>query len=148
MQVWIRNDCPDAGVDEDLLTARAAKALAILGFEKGELSVWLCDDASISELHGRYLGSHTATNVISFAQREGEFSDLEPDVLGDVVISIDTAARDAREAGTSLMDEVSFLLVHGILHLAGYDHEGDQAHRSLEMEAKEVELFRTIVNEA
>lgn len=148
MQVWIRNDRPEAGVDEDLLTARAVKVLAALGFEQCELSVWLCDDPSIRELHGRYLGSDTPTNVISFAQREGEFPDLEPNVLGDVVISVDTAARDAGEADTSLMDEVTFLLVHGILHLVGYDHEGGQGHRAPEMEAKEAELFSAVVDEA
>jgi probable rRNA maturation factor len=148
MQVWIRNDAPGAGVDEDELTVRARKVLALLGFEQCELSVWLCDDPSIRELHDRYLGIDTPTNVLSFAQREGEFADLDPDVLGDVVISVDTAARDAGEAGISLMHELTFLLVHGILHLAGYDHEGSEAYRAPEMEAKEAELFRAVVDEA
>ncbi|NTU59678.1 MAG: rRNA maturation RNase YbeY [Deltaproteobacteria bacterium] len=148
MQVWIRNDCAAAGLDDEVLAARAEKALAALGCgERCELSVWLCDDATIQDLHGRYLGSDTPTNVISFAQRDGDFADLEPDVLGDVVISVDTAARDAREAGSTLLAEVTFLLVHGILHLVGYDHEGEQAHRAPEMEEKEEELFRSVTHE-
>jgi probable rRNA maturation factor len=110
--------------------------------------VWLCDDAAMQDLHGRYLGDDTPTNVMSFAQREGEFGDLEPDVLGDVVISVDTAARDAAEAGMPLEDEVTFLLLHGILHLLGYDHEGDEADRAAEMEARESELYRLVLDEA
>jgi probable rRNA maturation factor len=119
-----------------------------LGFEGAELSVWLCEDEAICELHGRYLGDYSPTNVMSFAQREGEFGDVAPEVLGDVVISLTTAERDAREAGTSLDDEVAYLLIHGILHLVGYDHEGAQAHRAGEMEDKEAELFRIALDEA
>lgn len=113
-----------------------------------ELSVWLCGDEAIRDLHRRYMGLDTPTNVMSFAQREGEFSDLEPEVLGDVVISVETAARDAEEAGSTLEDELTFLLLHGILHLLGYDHEGREAHRAAEMEAREVELFRLVTDEA
>lgn len=110
--------------------------------------MWLCRDDDIRGLHRQYFGDDTATNVISFAQRDGEFADVEPEVLGDVVISVDTAARDAAEAGEPLDDEVAFLLIHGILHLVGYDHEGDQAHRAPEMEARETELFRLALDEA
>lgn len=118
-----------------------------MGCETAELSVWLCDDAAIRDLHRRYLGDDTPTNVISFAQHEGEFANVEPDVLGDVAISVDTARRDAEEAGTALEDELAFLLIHGVLHLVGYDHEGGQAVRAAEMEAKEEELFRWAVQE-
>lgn len=148
MQVWLQNDCSDAGLDEELLVGRLHKALRLLGADECELSVWLCDDEAIRDLHNRYFGDDTPTNVISFAQRDGEFSDLEPDVLGDVVVSVQTAARDAAEAGGPLLDEVTFLLLHGLLHLLGYDHEGDQSHRAPEMEAKEEELFSAVVNEA
>jgi probable rRNA maturation factor len=148
MEIWIRNDREGAGIDEERLRRRAAKALGALGCDAAELSVWLCDDAAMQDLHGRYLGDDTPTNVMSFAQREGEFGDLEPDVLGDVVISVDTAARDAAEAGMPLEDEVTFLLLHGILHLLGYDHEGDEADRAAEMEARESELYRLVLDEA
>ncbi len=119
-----------------------------MGCEDCELSLWLCDDAAIRELHREYLGKDCATNVISFAQREGEFADREPEILGDVVISVETARRDAGEEGQNPEDEVCFLLIHGILHLLGYDHEGEQAHRAPEMEAKETELFRLVHDEA
>ena len=148
MEVWVRNDCDRPDLDEEVVVRRVRKALSLLDANDCELSVWLCDDGAIRELHGRYLGDDTPTNVISFAQREGEFSDFEPDVLGDVVVSVETAARDAAEAGTRLVDEVTFLLLHGLLHLLGYDHEGEQSHRAPEMEAKEEALFAAVVNEA
>ena len=147
MEIWIRNDFGEAGIDEEKLRRRAARVLSALGCETAELSVWLCDDAAIRDLHRRYLGDDTPTNVISFAQHEGEFANVEPDVLGDVAISVDTARRDAEEAGTALEDELAFLLIHGVLHLVGYDHEGGQAVRAAEMEAKEEELFRWAVQE-
>ncbi len=113
-----------------------------------ELSVWLCGDPDIRDLHSRYFGLDTPTNVISFAQRDGEFGDVEPGVLGDVVISVDTAQRDAEDAGKPVEDEILFLLIHGILHLLGYDHEGGQSHRAAEMEAREAALYRLALDEA
>jgi probable rRNA maturation factor len=148
MVIWIRNDFEQAGIDEEKVRQRALRALSALGCESEELSVWLCSDEAIRELHRTYLGKDTPTNVMSFAQREGEFAGLEPGLLGDVVVSVDTARRDAEEGGLTLEDEITFLLIHGILHLVGYDHEGDQAHRSAEMEAKETELFELVRREA
>ncbi|MBI5440065.1 MAG: rRNA maturation RNase YbeY [Deltaproteobacteria bacterium] len=148
MVIWIRNDFEQAGIDEEKLRRRAQRALGALGCEEEELSIWLCSDEAIRELHRTYLGADTPTNVMSFAQREGEYADLEPGVLGDVVVSVDTARRDAQEGGLSLDDELSYLLIHGILHLVGYDHEGEQAHRAPEMEAKESELFELVRREA
>ena len=148
MEIWIRNDRPDAGIDEDRLTRRARTVLDASGCDGDtELSVWLCGDPDIRELHRRYFGLDTPTNVISFAQRDGEFGDVEPGVLGDVVISVDTARRDAEEAGKPVEDEVLFLLIHGVLHLLGYDHEGTESHRAAEMEAREAELYRLALDE-
>jgi probable rRNA maturation factor len=123
------------------------RVLSALACEEAELSVWLCSDSAIRDLHRTYFGLDTATNVISFAQREGQFAELEPEVLGDVVISVDTARRDAEEAGVPFEDEVAYLLIHGVLHLLGYDHEGQEAHRAAEMEAKEEELYRLALHE-
>jgi probable rRNA maturation factor len=115
-----------------------------LGCKGAELSVWLCDDETIRGLHAQYFGLDTPTNVISFAQNEGDYSEIDPEMLGDVVVSFETAGRDAAEAGCELDDEVSFLVIHGILHLVGYDHEGDRACDAPEMEAKEEELFKLV----
>jgi probable rRNA maturation factor len=117
-----------------------------LGCEGDELSVWLCSDAAIQELHREHLGEDSPTNVMSYSQREGEAIGAE-DVLGDVVISVETARRDAEEAGIPLEDELAYLLIHGILHLVGYDHEGAEAQRAPEMEVKEAELFELVMHE-
>jgi len=73
--------------------------------------------------------------------QEGEGAGISPLLLGDVVISAETAARDAAEAGTSFSGELYFLLLHGILHLLGYDHERGSAAEAERMEARERELF-------
>jgi probable rRNA maturation factor len=98
-------------------------------------------------LNRQYLGKDRPTNVISFAMNEGECSGVNPEVLGDVVISAATAAREAAEEGMPFFERLSFLLLHGILHLVGYDHErsGDAAARR--MAAKERELFALLRRE-
>ncbi len=78
--------------------------------------------------------------------REGQFPDLTPDLLGDVVISTDTAAREAQVASMSMERRFNELLVHGILHLMGYDHETSEKDARI-MEEKSRELMELIVNE-
>jgi probable rRNA maturation factor len=105
-----------------------------------QLSILITDDREIAELNRQYLGRRGPTNVIAFPMREGEFSDIAPEILGDVVISIETTEREAREGEMELETRFSELLIHGILHLLGFDHESDeqQAH---EMEEKSRELL-------
>lgn len=93
----------------------------------GELSVALIDDAEMHALNRDWRGKDKPTDVLAFALREGEDADVHADVLGDVVISLDTAARQAAARGASTADEVRVLLAHGILHLLGYDHERSPA---------------------
>jgi len=78
-------------------------------------------------LNRDYRGKDRSTDVLAFALREGENAGIHPDVLGDVVISVDTAARQAAARDATLADEVRVLLAHGILHLLGYDHERSPA---------------------
>ena len=82
----------------------------------------LVDDDRIRDLNRRYRRKDRPTDVLAFPLREGAFPAVGY-ALGDVVISLQTAMRQAREHGGTLADEVDRLLVHGILHLAGYDHE-------------------------
>ena len=89
----------------------------------GEISILLVDDPQIEELNQQYLNRQGPTNVIAFAMREGEFADVSPYLLGDVVISMDTAAKEAQIAATSMERRFNELLVHGVLHLMGFDHE-------------------------
>ena len=101
------------------------------------------DDPQIEELNQQYLGRKGPTNVIAFAMREGEFSDLSPHLLGDVVISTDTAAREAQMAAMSMERRFNELLVHGILHLLGYEHETSEKDARV-MEDKSKELMNLI----
>ena len=98
-------------------------------------------DRSIRVLNRDYLGRDKATNVISFAMQEGEFGALNPQLLGDVVISADTAAREADEAGEPFLNRLAFLLLHGILHITGYDHERSGEAEAARMEGREREIF-------
>jgi probable rRNA maturation factor len=105
------------------------------------------DDAGIREINHAWLGKDQPTNVISFSMQEGAGAGVQPELLGDVVISAETAARDAAEAGAVVEHELSFLLLHGILHLLGYDHERGTAAEARRMEARERELFAILRSE-
>lgn len=110
------------GVAATAVRRDADAILALLRID-GELSVALVGDAEIHALNHNYRGKDRPTDVLAFALREGEDAHVHADVLGDVVISLDTAARQAAVRGHSAAQEVRFLLAHGILHLLGYDHE-------------------------
>jgi probable rRNA maturation factor len=121
----------------------AQVVLNALDCPDGELSILLVDNSHIAELNEQYLDRIGPTNVIAFPMRAGEFADLAPDLLGDVVISLDTADSEARAAGIDLERRFRELLVHGILHLFGYDHETNDAD-ARRMEDKSTELLALI----
>jgi probable rRNA maturation factor len=83
----------------------------------------IVDDSQMAELNATYRHRQGPTNVIAFAMREGEFGDLNPQLLGDVVISADTCRREGATAGVSFTWRLLELLTHGILHLFDFDHE-------------------------
>lgn len=122
----------------------AAAVLEILGYPDCELAVTIVGDRSIRAINCQYLGKDRPTNVISFALNEGEFSGLNPDVLGDVVISAATTAREAAEGDIPFFERLAFLLLHGILHLVGFDHERSGSDAATRMEAKEREIFELL----
>ena len=120
----------------------AHAVLTYLNLQEAELSILLCDDAMIHPLNRDYRGKDKPTDVLSFAQREGEFAFVDDNLLGDVIISMDTTIRQAKERTHSVETELRVLLVHGILHLLGYDHIED-AEADI-MEAKEREILAVI----
>jgi probable rRNA maturation factor len=94
-----------------------------LGYTDSELSVVLVDDEEMTRLNGEFRQVDSTTDVLSFSMQEGEFGDVCPELLGDVVISAPTA-QVMSELNHSPLDSVlDLLLVHGVLHLIGYDHE-------------------------
>ena len=114
-----------------MIQNKAQIILSALGCHDAELSILIVDDDQIAELNQTYLNRSGPTNVIAFPMSQGEFSDINPKLLGDVVISVDTAQKEAVDSGSSMETRFLQLLVHGVLHLLGYDHEqtGDQARR-------------------
>jgi len=92
-----------------------------------ELSVALVGDDEMRRLNAAYRGKDRTTDVLAFSQRDGIGDTAPASLLGDVVISIPVAERQARERGTPLERELAELLAHGILHLHGYDHERSRA---------------------
>ncbi len=118
-----------------------------MGYQDSELSVSIVGDKSIRKFNRDYLGKDTPTNVISFSMREGAYGDLNPDVLGDVLISAETASREAEQVGITLDSRLIFLLLHGVLHLAGYDHERSGPDEARKMEKKQRKLFAILENE-
>lgn len=114
-----------------------------MGCKTHEISLLITDDVQVRELNRTYRGIDKPTNVLSFPMQEGKFSDLASGLLGDVVISLDTARKEADEAGISLSERMSQLLIHGILHLVGYDHERSGEDET-DMEDKSFELLKLI----
>ena len=98
-------------------------------------------------INREYLGKDRPTNVISFSLQEGDCGGVNPHALGDVVISADTAALEAEEGGMECSERLSFLLLHGILHLCGYDHERSGEAEAEKMQQKERQLFRILKKE-
>ena len=122
---------------------KAQAILDALGCPEKELSILLVDDLQMADLNATYLHRDGPTNVIAFPMQEGEFVDISPDLLGDVVISLDTAEKEGGMAGIDTMTRTVELLVHGVLHLMGYDHENDQ-DEARRMEEKSVAVLEAI----
>ncbi|MEJ7620816.1 MAG: rRNA maturation RNase YbeY [Aquificaceae bacterium] len=115
-----------------------SKLLEIRGLEGIEISVYLTDDNTIKLLNKNFRGKDKATDVLSFTYNEqvGGYK-----LLGEIAISIDTAKRQAKELGHSLEEEIKRLLVHGFVHLLGYDHElGEEEEKQfMELEKRLIE---------
>lgn len=128
--------------DRRLLRRRAARVLAALERRHAELSVALADDTEIAALNERFRGERGPTDVLSFSLLEGPHTDRCGALLGDVVLGLGVAARQARLARRSLDDQLARLLIHGVLHLVGHDHAraGDAAR----MRAEERRLWRAL----
>jgi probable rRNA maturation factor len=141
MAISIENRQRQFKVDLVRLRRSLKRLMKELSCEDGEISLVLVDDDQIRGINKTYLRRDRPTNVISFAMTEGEFSDINPHLLGDIILSVETASRDAATANMDFMDEVEFLLIHGLLHLQGYNHEGTSEKTAQEMKDKEQELF-------
>jgi probable rRNA maturation factor len=135
-----RGDLP--AVDRRLLRRRAARLLRVLGRADAELSLALVDDAEIGALNARYRDEAQPTDVLSFSLVEGPHAARRGALLGDVVLGVEVAARQAARARRSLDDELARLLIHGVLHLLGHDHA--ERAEAVRMRAEERRLWQAI----
>jgi len=130
-----------AAIDSERLEGMASAAMEREGLPSAELSVLITDDETVRELNREYAGDDTPTDVLAFSLREGE-EFASPDGvlrLGEVIISYPTARRQAADAGIPVEREIEHLLVHGVLHLLGYDHAEPQEEER--MRARERDLL-------
>jgi probable rRNA maturation factor len=143
MPVSVLGRAAARGVSAARLRADARPLLIELDEARAELTVSLVDDAEIHRLNRDYRGTDRPTDVLAFALREGTRVPGDEAMLGDVVISLDTAVRQAREHAVPVAHEVRSLLIHGVLHLLGYDHERSAAE-ARRMRAMERRLVNSL----
>jgi len=143
MKIWIRNRQKHIPLDLRKIRRAAQRLLTELGLLEAELSLLFVNDLQIQALNRRYLRRNKPTNVLAFPMRKGEFPTLHPHLLGDLVISVESAKRQSNRFGLDDMEMVILLMVHGILHLIGYEHEGTQKG-AREMTLKQKKLFHDV----
>ena len=127
-------------IDCERWRAFAAEALKVAPANGAGVTVAFVSDRAMRELNWRWRGKEGTTDVLSFPAEQTEFEKLEGLMLGDVVISVEQAARQAAEHGLEFDEEVSQLILHGVLHLCGYNHETDNG----EMNRLELRLRRRL----
>lgn len=138
--IQIKNLQKQTPIDLRLVRRTVSAILALVSESAStEISIVLLDDARIADLNGRYRQRPGPTDVLSFPQADPDFPHIQPGLLGDVVISVETATRQAGARGCTLHQELCALLVHGILHLLGHDHEqGPAAARQMRTRERRV----------
>ncbi|HBC92883.1 MAG TPA: rRNA maturation RNase YbeY [Pelotomaculum sp.] len=144
MAVLVSNLQDEVAVEEDLADFLAGVAEAVLKSEgygaDAEVSLVLVDDRYIRSLNSEYRGIDSPTDVLSFAMLEGEVlpGQEEELILGDVVVSVQTARRQADEYGHSFRRETAYLTAHGVLHLLGYEHQEEERREKMRLKEEEI----------
>lgn len=140
VMVEVVNRQRKVSLDRERWREFAEKALKVAPSDGAGLTVAFVSDRAMRELNKRWRGKRGTTDVLSFPAGQDEFEQTEGVTLGDVVISVEQAARQAAEHGSSFENEVEQLILHGVLHLCGYDHETDDG----EMNRLELRLRRRL----
>ena len=143
MEILIRNQQRKIRISMDYIRELAGKIMLNLGLDTSELSLLLVNNPRIRALNREYRGINEPTDVLAFPMQEGEFKGLNQALLGDLVISLERALRQAKEGGHPLERELAILIIHGLLHLMGYDHERG-GHEEKRMKKKERELLKKV----
>ncbi|MCX5854128.1 MAG: rRNA maturation RNase YbeY [Deltaproteobacteria bacterium] len=141
MAILIENRQKIINVNLPRLRRDLNRILKFLECEDKEISLLFVDDDAMRKINNDFLGRDYPTNVIAFSLTEGAFGDINPHVLGDIVISVETALRDAQENEIHFDDELDFLVIHGLLHLLDYNHENTTAEEAEKMNCKGQDIF-------
>ena len=144
MKTLIENRQRSVKLDFRRIRHTVREAAKHLGCAEREVSLLFVDNAAISEINRQYLNRPGPTNVISFSQTEGDFGHITPLLLGDIVISAERAVSDAQAGNLDVNDEIDFLVIHGLLHLLGYNHEGSDEREAMQMREMENEIFKKL----
>jgi probable rRNA maturation factor len=141
MKIQIDNNQKKIKIDKRKIRSSIRILFKHLDCTDKEISLSFVDDEKIRLLNKQYRDKDKPTDVLSFSLQEGEFSNINPLILGDIVISVDTAAVDASKSSLSFEQEIDLLIIHGLLHLLGYNHENTTKEERKKMQKKEKELF-------
>jgi probable rRNA maturation factor len=133
--IYYRNNVRRSGVNGRALVATAKRLLAAMGERGSAVSLSLVDDDAIRSLNRDYRGRDRATDVLSFGLDAAPQQPVER-LLGDVVISVDTARKQAAQYDAPLQREIYRLLIHGLLHLMGHDHDAVAERRAMQREER------------
>ena len=151
--IHVKKENRELPVATEKLSKLTSAAFKLTGKKPGDISLVVCGDGFIHELNRKFRGIDSPTDVLSFSMREGEVFDDGEDILGDIVISVDTAQRqagihidfefdetylDGSHINKLLQEEFLFLYTHGLLHLLGYTHEDQESEKIMTDQAKKL----------
>jgi len=143
MKILIRNLQRHRSLNKERVLKTAGRILSLLEQTKAELSIMFVGDRRMKQLNTQYRDIRRTTDVLSFESSIPFTPDDADNVLGDIVISVPKAEAQAKEYGSGFYDEITRLLIHGTLHLLGYDHE-QTAYKARKMRKKEEELIDAV----
>ena len=147
MSVFLRNDHPDINIDCADIENMIGEVMSHLDSQNKEVSILLTRDKDIRLLNKEFRSIDQPTDVLSFPQSPDEYPSIPgKKFLGDIAVSLDTAQIQAKDHNLNLKEEIVLLLIHGILHLLGYDHEISEREEK-KMRSKTHELFKLIFPE-
>ncbi len=129
--IYVREEDTKLPVSKEKLENIAAYTFQLTGKGEGDISLVVCNDKFITQLNKKYKKRSSPTDVLSFPMRDGGFFQSKGNILGDIVISADTAKRQAKELGESLEEEFFILFIHGLLHLLGYNHKSQAEEKTM-----------------
>jgi probable rRNA maturation factor len=147
MPLSMQNRQRSVHIDTVKISKYVHRLMAYLGCNRQELSIVFSNDQFIRNLNRTYRQKDYPTNVLAFPQDQSEFDHPDTSLLGDIVVAAPTAAREAHALAQSVEDRLFYLIIHGLLHLLGYDHERSTEDR-LAMEAREEEILKQFKQES